>query len=380
MKTIDKYLTGHFFRPFIISIVVFIGLFTFIDSAEKLRSFLSFSNSHSNGIVIIGKYMLSNALFYFISFLPIILALTAAMIHVNLNKTGQIIALYSFGLHHVRIFRYPLIWTFLIGLIVLLLNFFILPDLYVKADQYNRVIKNRELMKKGIVFQENIDLFQLKNEILKNKSIHKKEEKSLLPIYSQVMNIRNFNNESIAEELNFTRLDNRGNVRQRGVFTSCKLVSDFWKLNDGVLIDYLPNGEKFREKKYDGKKSFFLISSYDLTGLNAYYYLFKNPKKVKTSSLFKFYGSLESRQELWRRFMLPLRCICILLCAIGLSVFFNIKRVYFGFAILIMVGLLDLIGSNVSYFLISPKHYILSAVFGPIFLFLVGKYTLKPVR
>ena len=381
MKTVDKYLFSNFIKPFLVCIVSFIGLLLFVDSAEKLRPFVSYSKSAGEGSwSLILSYLFGSITVYFVNFLPFVIALSGAIAHVNLNKTGQLMALYSFGLNHHRVFRFPLLLSFGLGLMVMLMNISYLPNTIREVENSSRMIRGLSNKNKAFIHEEKITFQDQNLELGKNKLNGFTFPVALNPPVFQIVNFSEMVDLNHFKKIIVTRLDANRKIRQRFLLYNCVAQDGYIHGEEGITQDYNPNGDLFEEKGLSKEKSVLIRTNIYGDSLIELISLYELPKQSSLKTLLENYQLKVARDEFFRRLLLPLECVLMLLLSMALSCLFNLKNLYMCFTVMILVALIDLVTNSIPLLFFANFTSAIPIFSVPIFLFLIAKAIFKKAR
>lgn len=380
MKTVDKYLTSNFLKPFFVCIISFVCLLLFVDSAEKLRPFVSYSKTgNEDSWQVIFSYLFGSVTVYAVNFLPFVIALSGAVTHVNLNKTGQLMALYSFGLNHHRIFRFPLLISFVMGAIVLLMNFNFLPKTIREVENTSRLIRGLPNKNKAFILEENLTTFDQSLEQKRNSKDYNFSINLNPPVY-QVINYGEMIDLVHFKKIIVTRLDANHQIRQRFLLNLCEVEDSFIQGQSGIMQDYYANGDLYKETIITDQKPVFVkINIYgekllDVIALHA------NPKQSSLKNLLEHYHLKVARDEICKRLLMPIHCVMLLLLALALSCYFNLKNIYMCFTVMILVALIEMIISSIPVLFFGSVTTVIPIFLTPVLLFLTAKLIFKIAR
>lgn len=382
MKTVDKHLFSNFLKPFFVCIVSFIGILFFVDSAEKLRPFISYSYSGAaDSFSVITSYIFGRITVYFVDFLPFVIALSGAITHVNLNKTGQLMALYSFGLNHHRIFRFPLLLSFGIGVFVLFLNISFLPNTIREVENTSRLIRGLPNKNKAFIIEEKISSLDQNLELDKN-NLNKEIVFPIIlnPPVFQIINYSEMKDVNLFKKIIITRLDVSRKIRQRFLLINCAIENGFAKGESGIMQDYNPNGDLFKETTITKEMPVYLkvqISGGDLVEMIS---LYNSPKENSLFSLMENYQLKVARAEVYRRLFLPIECVLLLLLSLAFSSLLNLKSIYMCFTVMILVALTNVLTSFIPMLFFANTVTVLPAFIAPVLLYLTSKIIFRKAR
>ena len=378
MKTVDKYLLSNFIKPLFVCVVVFIGLLLFVDSAEKLRPFISYSKSAGEGSwKVILYYIFGSMMVYLSAFLPFVIALSGSVAHVNLNKTGQLRALYSFGLNHHRIFRFPLLLAFGLGLLLFCLNISFLPNMIREVESSSRLMRGLPNKNKAFILEENLtlqdQLIEKKINIIKPLLY----PESLNPPIYQIINYGEMVDLTHFKKILITRLDVNRKIRQRFILFNCSIENGFIVGQNGTMQDYYWNGDLYKEENLILKNNWEVkVKNYGV-GLVEMIALYDAPNQASFVTLMENYNQKIARDELVKRLILPVKCVLLLLVALALSCLFDLKAIYMCFAVMIFVALIDLFSEALPKLFFANSITVLPALIAPISLYIIAKIVFK---
>lgn len=354
------------------------GLVFFIDTTEKFRSFVSYSKSVEEGSwPVLISYLFSSLIVYFVNFLPFVIALTGAITFVLLNKTGQLMALYSFGLNHHRVFRFPFLLTFGVGLIVMFLNLSYLPNTIRNIENYTQVIKGQTNKTKSFILEEKFTFQNQSLETNKNNHTDLLFPLSLNPPVYQIISYSEIIDRNNFKKIVITRLDEKRKVRQRLLLFNCVVKDGFSKGEDGLIQDYFPNGDLFKETNITKENPRYIklnIYGKELVELMS---LFEAPEQTSFAVLLKNFQIKVARDEIYRRLLLPFKCILLLLLSLAFSCWFNLKNIYMCFVVLILVALVDMFADAIPALFFASSVSAIPLFITPLFLYLVSKMIFK---
>lgn len=380
MKTVDKYLTSNFLKPFFVCIISFVCLLLFVDSAEKLRPFVSYSKSgNDNSWQVIFSYLFGSVTVYSVSFLPFVIALSGAIAHVNLNKTGQLMALYSFGLNHHRIFRFPLLIAFVMGALVLSMNFNFLPQTIREVENTSRLIRGLPNKNKAFILEENLTTVDQSLEQKRNPQNFTYSINLNPPVY-QVINYGEMIDLYHFKKIIITRLDANYQIRQRFLLNLCEVEASFIKGQSGIMHDYFANGDLFKETVITGQNPVFVKINVFGEKLLDIIALHANPKQSSLKNLLENYHLKVARDEIFKRFLMPFHCVMLLLLALALSSYFNLKNIYMCFTVMILVALIEMVVSSIPVIFFGNATTVIPIFLTPILLYLISKIIFRLAR
>lgn len=378
MKKIDRYLFANYLKLFFICGISFIGLFLFIDFSEKLRAFASYSKSvEGSNSSLISTYILGSIIVYFVNFLPYLIVIAASIEFVLLNKTGQLMAMHSFGLAQLRIFRWPILFSVFLGILVLIINFEFLPKLAEKVENTSRTIRGLPNKNKAFIYEETISLQDQMAEQTQNTKIGVNFNESLKPPAYQIISFSEMISKNTFKKILITRLDSENQIRQRFLLSNCIY-------NDGYLSgvtclkqDYFSNGDLFGEVSYSQANPYYVKLNKTQKELNELMSIFSAPNQTSMTTLFQNYHLKIARNEIFDRFILPLKFLLFILLALAISKILDLKKIYMGFVVLIIVAILDVFSKSIPVLFFSNVSSILPIFISPIFLYFIWKIICK---
>lgn len=226
MKTIDRYIAMAFLKNLAISSL---GL-TFVYAFQGLLSGI-LDGEFSTGQLVIYQALQTPAIF--VQMLPPSILIGTVLTLSGLNRTNELVAVYSIGIGLQRIMTLLLILTFSVCCVVLLMQDRILPPLFKQRTTYYwREMKQRKD-------------FHL--DIKQNKIWYRSQ--------NLIYNLKAFDqvNQTIVGMTVYS-FDEDFNLRQTVEAEIARYTPQGWKLQDGVLTQFsldqpFPNTQKFREIK-----------------------------------------------------------------------------------------------------------------------------------
>lgn len=226
MKTLDRYISVAFLKNLAVAslgltfVYVFQGLLTSMLDGE-------FSVSQ----LVVYQALVIPAVF--VQMLPPSILIATVLTLSGLNRTNELVAIYSIGIGLKRIMTLLLLITFLVCCVVLFMQDRILPPLFkTRTTYYWREMKQRKD-------------FHL--DIKQNKIWYRSQ--------NLIYNLRAFNqtNQTIVGMTVYS-FDEDFNLQQTVEAETAKYTPQGWKLQDGVLTQFskdhsFPETQKFREIK-----------------------------------------------------------------------------------------------------------------------------------
>lgn len=372
MKKIDRYLFANFIKPFVICGISFIGLFLFIDFSEKFRAFASYSKTlQAGGSSLISTYILGSIVVYFVNFLPYLMVIAIAVEFVILNKTGQLMAMHSFGLPQNRIFRWPIFFSFFIGLFVLAIDFQILPKLTEKVEDTSRIIRGLPNKNKAFIFEEAISVQNQLAEQTKNAKHGVNFKESLNPPVFQIVSFGEMLSKNEFKKILLTRLDMENQIRQRFLLLNCVFQDGFLSGSACLKQDYYANGDLYKEQNFSMDNPYFVklnLSENELTELMSIY---NTPDQTTMLTLLQNYHLKVARSEIVDRLILPIKFLLFVLLALTICKILDLKKIYMAFVVLIAVTILDVISRAVPILFFANFSSILPLFISPLILILM---------
>lgn len=125
MKVLDKYILKKYFISFFFTLLILIPIAVSIDVSEKVGKFIKQTDLSVN--TIIEDYYLNFIINYGNTFMPLALFISVIMFTSKLSGNSEIIAIHSSGISFNRFLRPYLIGAFVIAMVSLYANHFIVP-------------------------------------------------------------------------------------------------------------------------------------------------------------------------------------------------------------------------------------------------------------
>jgi lipopolysaccharide export LptBFGC system permease protein LptF len=374
MKKIDRYLFANYLKPFFICAISFIGLFLFIDSSEKLRAFASYSKTIETGETsLISTYILGSIIVYFVNFMPYLIVIAVSIEFVMLNKTGQLMAMHSFGLPQHRIFRWPILFSICLGTLILISNFHFLPKLVDDVENISRTIRGLPNKNKAFIYDEPISMEDQISEQTKNIAHGVNFNKTLNPPVKQIVSFSEMIDGNAFKKILVTRLDADNQIRQRILLSNCIFNSGFISGASGIKQDYFSNGDLYREENLTQENAYFVKLHKTKDELNDFMSIYNSPNQTSMMTLFQNYHLKNARNEIVERLLTPIKFLLFILLALAISKYLDLKKIYMGFVVLIIVALLDVFSRAIPIVFLSNFSSILAIFISPILLFIIWK-------
>ena len=156
MKILDKYILGKYFTTFFFTLLILIPIAVAIDVSEKYSKF----SDHANlGVVeIISDYYIPFIISYGNTFMPLALFLSTILFTSKLASNTEIVAIHGAGIPYKRFLKPYILGAFLIGLISLTANHFVLNKSNKTFEEFSEAYLRREKKTKTYVNEVNLQL------------------------------------------------------------------------------------------------------------------------------------------------------------------------------------------------------------------------------
>ncbi len=336
LKTTDRYVIAQFLKPLVVVLLTFMGLFLFVDTAEKVRPIMRYLKASDNNWVEVVQYLLGNLFGYLMILIPLVLSLSISICFILLNQTGQMRAFASFTLPYKRVFLGPFMICGIVGGLSFLLTFQVLPDVKRNTDLLYKKIRNVSGIFKDIVVQENLSLSNLSSEYLKDSrpaDIKKSYSEKGRPAVLQIIEVRNLSSlTGEIEDLYILRFDENNRIVRRIQMKNSNFV-------DGFIV-----GENGKDDLYDDghfiKSQVIETPTYFATNFTLYsilneYFLSEDVTQVSIPILFEKRTSQVAKKEIVDRAMYPFLVLLFSLLALAISSLFNFTKLYLSFGLLL---------------------------------------------
>ena len=141
LTIIDRYLIRKFITTYFFALLLIIGIVIIFDISEKIDDFVA---KEAPLRAIVGDYYYNFVPFFINMFSPLFVFITVIFFTSKLAANSEIVAMLSGGISFNRLLRPYFISAFVIALISLLLNLFVIPP----ANK-NRLLFEEQYTKKG---------------------------------------------------------------------------------------------------------------------------------------------------------------------------------------------------------------------------------------
>ena len=230
MKKYQKYLIQTFFFHFIIVSVVFLGLGFILNFFEELKFF----DEHEVDSYYPFLLALLNTPTVLFELFPFIFLITTKFFYIFLNDRNEIEILKNNGISYLKILSILSIFTFFIGVIILVSYYTFSSNL--KSYYYN--LKNN--------FTERNDYLAVVNE----SGLWIKEE---IDMTINIIHAKQFKENSI-EKVTITQANSNFKMPNTIVAEKANISNKIWELKNVKIINY--NGEKNSLSNFKYKSSF----------------------------------------------------------------------------------------------------------------------------
>lgn len=147
MKILDRYISKHFIKSFLLSLIAFMGIFI-VSQLFRVVKYLSDGRFTSKEAVV---YIITMLPRIFIDVAPLAVLLGCMMTVSVMASNLEIISLKTSGISFKRIVRFPIIISFFISIIV----FFVNDSLYPTTQKMNKDLRRGEIAMKEAPIEKN---------------------------------------------------------------------------------------------------------------------------------------------------------------------------------------------------------------------------------
>lgn len=223
---IDRYITGLFWFYFIGGLLVFVTIFTAVDA---LSTMVSFQQATSAALIKYYAYSFPEIIY---RMAPVACLLATVFTISTLNKTNELVALYSLGLGLGRITMPIIFWVSLVCVGVFFISDLVMPSF---------------ARHKNFVFYNEIEKNPSRYSMVKNEKIWYRSKDTIFYIKTL--------NESTQEArgLNLYYFDQSWKLVQMITANKIKMEGSHWKLQEGSVTIFaeessFPLTSQFKEK------------------------------------------------------------------------------------------------------------------------------------